>query len=332
MPPLSAQTLSALELAQVRLGELFVHTPSHAHALEQMQNCITRYVRLGHPCGFLLVGDSGTGKTRTLEILERWARKTYPDLGERKQLFLKADLPADCTPRGLAGAFLEAAGDGFAWRRGTQQDREGRVRRMFDEVDPLAAVLDEAQNAFEAKTANETKLVCQALKNHYNACQRPMVLSGMPALLQKVASSEELHQRFQNFAVLPTYSLANPELLAEFRGVVTELASIVPFAPELDSSDDSIMLRLLLASGGTLRRLIQVCTEACQVAEIRDAKHVDLTHLSQGFRNLLRSKSGVRDPFTLDDEAVRDEAARELRRQQQRRDNTSPGDAGKPGR
>lgn len=304
MPQSATQILSDLDLAQRRLGELFVRTRSHTHALEQMQACIDRYVRLGQPSGFILVGDSGTGKTRTLEELESWARQTYPQYADHERLFLRTDVPADCTPKALGGMLLAAAGDGFAGRSLTQNDREFRIRRMFDEVDSLAAVLDEAQNAFEAKTVNETKLICQALKNHWNICKRPMILAGMPVLLEKVPSHAELDQRFQNFAMLPVYNGADAGLLAEFRTVLKQIADIVPFGDSVDITNKVTGARLLVGCGGVLRRLRQLCVQACEVAESQGADRVELMHLSQGFRNLLRSKSGVPDPFVLDAKAV----------------------------
>lgn len=308
---------TSLAEARKRLHELYIPLPHQDRAFRQLQRCIERREALDRNSGLVIVGEAGTGKTYTLNRFERWARAHYPEYAERDSLILRIETPEEADPKYLATAILDALGDPFAIAGGTSRTLNMRVRRLLTEADFRAMAFDEFNHLFDGKTPRQAQIVTQMIKNYFNSIGIPIILLGLEGVAQFVAQSKELGQRFQRICTLPLYSLDNEDELRIFRGLLSEIGRVVPFA--FDPTADEHLLRMLLATDGAVRNVIEVCLSACEEADDAGVERVTLDHLATVFdHNVLRQWLTL-NPFDAEVTILRNEATKILQQHKQRR-------------
>ncbi len=301
-----------LEAAHDQLSGLFVETAEHKKALAKLGRAVQTARRTQQPYCLVVTGDPGTGKTRTLQRFRQAMETQYPEplVGGEKILYVLT--PENAAPKTLAESILRAGGDALV---AGDTSHASRVVSLLVELGSWGLILDEYQHLSEQKTANQIRLATQNIKNIYNELERlkigiALILSGTSAIRRWLGSNQELQQRFANFASLPTYTLAGAGHLRSFRSVVAKIADIVPYAPDVNPRGHPGALRLLLASSGTLRTLVNLNKEACLIASAAGDTQVTLAHLIEAFEDAQSEIDGIVNPFALSDTEVLDIAAR----------------------
>ncbi|WP_420024054.1 TniB family NTP-binding protein (plasmid) [Cereibacter azotoformans] len=145
--------------------------------------------------GLVVVGESGTGKTREInQALKRFASDPAPLECGLQRRFLQLALVGETTWKALGIELLKELGFPITARR-TEHEIWSRVRTQLKGQGVWLIHIDECQHMFETLGANETRKVLNSIKTAMKHRDWPMVmiLSGIPELLDKVNSDPQFH-------------------------------------------------------------------------------------------------------------------------------------------
>lgn len=289
-----------------RLSALFVPTKYHEHALVRLNECLRLSKLDGGPHNMLLIGDSGSGKTFTLNHFNALQFDTQNASAYRRLQMLT---PSDAKPKSMNATILEATGDAFAWR-GTYHQQWGRLPAALDARGVEIIMFDEFQHVFEGKPQATTKSAMQWLKNVHNKLHRPIVLSGLTNIRGFVQSSAELARRFSVVVRLPRLAISSPEHTREFRRVLAEISAAMPYPPVIPFAEDVMLLRFYCASGGALGPVTDLAKRASLYTHESGAHKTSLEHLAAAFAAEFAGATGDVNPFELPHDKLREHAGR----------------------
>ena len=306
---LPANGTDVLAVAIRKLDELFVPTPAHANALRQLEGALRMHLLTGKTVGVVLTGESGVGKTRILNEFDRIVAGVDPVVdGTRAPLF-RVESPAVITPLALSSAVLEGTGDPFA-HQGTERVNKGRIKALFAERRPLGFALDEFHNFISDRPDYSQKRTLRTLKEFSNRLNVIIILTGMNDIRTWIAQDRELHGRFKRFIHLPRLGVQNKTTFRAFRNFFFCISEIVPFSDDFNANADTDVLRMLLASKGIIRTLIELNKDACNGAWPDSRTKVSLDDLAEAFDLSSPELDPDMNPFRMNADRVRKEAGR----------------------
>ncbi|WP_417683978.1 ATP-binding protein [Roseibium sp.] len=246
---------------------------------------LSRVGRLNEGRAVVIVGESGTGKSRSLE-------RAFADLGMTdpadKTFVLSVWAPSPCNLKQLGIEILEALG----YR--VQRDlRENVVWRLVREQLALRKIrflhIDELQHLTQLNNAAEALKVCDTLKGLMQNADWPMwlILCGMPNLARIIEGDFQLRRR-STFVRLDQLT-ACKEDLKEIRNILYN------FCGKAELSLDGLQIRelasrLLHGTEGRLGYLIEVVQEALSVTLQEGRKNP----LMGDFERAYEAKTGCR--------------------------------------
>lgn len=246
---------------------------------------LSRVGRLNEGRAVVVVGESGTGKSRSLE-------RAFANLGMNdrsdKTFVVSVRAPSPCNLKQLGIEIL--IGLGYPVER---DFRENVVWRVVKEQLALRKIrflhLDELQHLTQLNNPAEALKVCDTLKGVMQNADWPMwlILSGMPNLARIIESDFQLRRR-STFVRLDQLT-ACKEDLKEIRKV------LVNFGHKAELSLDDLLIpelasRLLHGTEGRLGYLIEVVQEAFSLTLQEGRK----TPLMGDFERAYEAKTGCR--------------------------------------
>ena len=111
---------------------------------------------------------------------------------------------------------------------------------------------------------------------------------------------------------LYTCDVSDPDELREFRKVLGAYNRLVPLGDGLSLESELMLLRFVIATGGSLKLIASILQQACLPAGRRGAHVVRLADLSQSLLNLSEGKQGVLDVFSMNEGKLREMLARHV--------------------
>jgi len=300
--------------AQTKLSDLYVYTPEHAYALEQLKRRAQLHMRTAKPVGFVLTGESRSGKSRIITEFKKWLAAEHPGPEPQSTPLLHVELPDNTSPKGLSGAILDAGGDVFAWNDSTKVSKDNRANLLIREKSVISIAFDEFHHLFDGKTTNGVKNATQAIKRYFNKLDSFIILSGLEKIVDYIVANDELRLRFRYCAKLPTYKMSDEDQIASFRLFLKKLAGIVPLHSDCHPENDVALLKMMIASGGVVGSVVDIYQEACNVAIGHDTPEIQNVNLAEAFSTTLECASGHYNPFDLTDKEIYRKSAKLLRK------------------
>lgn len=305
-PGLRHPPRNRLLYAATAVGKVFVPTAAQDDAFAQLCDYTDLAVASRASTGLVLAGDSGAGKTKTMRRWRTWAEEAYPD---RRVLLVGAR--GDPTSKSITGRILSAADDALA-HIGDQEAKLERVKRFVKSGRVLAIAFDEFQHFLTGNSPAKVRKGSELIKDLFNELEIPIVIAGLPSLVEFTRSSEELDNRFTLILTLHTCDVSDPDELREFRRVLGAYDKVVPLGDGVSMECERMLMRFVIATGGNLKLLASILKQACLVAGRRGADVVTLADLSQSLLSLSKGKQGVVDVFSMDEGKLREMLARHI--------------------
>ncbi|HBF30984.1 TniB family NTP-binding protein [Rhizobium sp.] len=213
-------------------------------------------------CLFIL-GQSGTGKTRTL--LEHF--KNRPEFqpyegegGEVVSPLLSLEAPSPCNTKTLASALLTAMHIPHHGRLSEYQ-LSAMLKRQLRERGVLFVHIDEMQHVLSSGTRKNIQSVQDVLKSLVQVEGWPLhtIYSGMPELAVFLEGDRQLANRSR----VMRFQLLSEKHVPFVEQTVTEIVTAHFQITPGWKDNDELYAKLIVAASGSLGTLIEMVQEAC---------------------------------------------------------------------
>lgn len=214
-------------MADASAGATEVATRRHEEAISALKRTILAGATSGRHSGLALIGPTGSGKTATVQYVERWLRD---------ELNLKVDDPSPLpivltttrsTSKSLVSNVARAGGDPLAGTR-TQDDEELNLRDAAPRMQVHGFAFDELHNAFAAKSESELARMAMTLKTLANSLSMPLIAMGINGLEDYLDAHPELRQRFERRVYLDDPEVSSADDVRDMRKLLAAMNAVVP--------------------------------------------------------------------------------------------------------
>jgi hypothetical protein len=256
------QAVKPLSSLRGIVDTILVPHSAYSDALHRMHQCL-EYVKegSGEPVCIAVMGESRTGKTRSLESFQ----KKYPAIRFDDGLhvpLLSITVPSRPTVKALAELLLKKLG-ATDWERGTENSKTARLEKLMTECRVFMLILDEFHHFYDKTSRKVQHHVADWLKNLVGACKVALVVSGLPSLQAVIDQNEQLAGRFKSPILMPRFDWNLEEHRSEWIGILGAFSNGLRVSfdvPDLDG--DNLSLRMYCATGGLMGYLTKTLRQA----------------------------------------------------------------------
>lgn len=273
-----------------------------ATATEQLDRCFRFSEGASEPICLPILGESRTGKSRSLESFLINHPKSRDGQGAHIPV-LVVKVPPKPTVKGLAEEMLTALGDPMP-EKSTEQGKTRRLLKLLRECGTRMLIIDEFQHFVDKGSAKIAYHVADWLKIIADESKVALVVSGLPSCTKVLDVNEQLEGRFMSPVLLPRFSWTADAHRSEFVGILTafhgEMASQFSI-PEFQT--DEMAFRFHCATGGLIGYLAKTLRIAVWDAVDAKRRNITLEDLQAAHRLSVRLKGTANetlDPFSRD--------------------------------
>lgn len=285
------------------VSKILIEHSRFTMAIRQMERSYLTAIQNGDPFCVAVVGESGTGKTRTLEYFESLHGETqHKDYTEIP--VLRVSVNAKPTIKGLAEEILRALGDPLA-HKGTENEKTERIITLMRGTRTYVLLLDEFQHFSDQGGRHIQHHVADWLKVLVDEMRIGLVVSGITRTLNIIQKNEQLARRFYAPIIMKPFDWNIDEERYEFIAFLSELKPLVkPFVfPNL--SYEEVAFRMHKASNGYIGHLMKIIQSSIMNAICTNTKTITMKDLNVAFTESIWGEIVTcNNPFTGSIESI----------------------------
>ena len=300
---------------------VYVETRRHEEAVSALKRTILAGATSGRHSGLALIGPTGSGKTATVQYVERWLRV---------ELGLSADGPSPLpivltttrsTSKSLVSNVARAGGDPLAGTR-TQDDEELNLRDAAPRMEVHGFAFDELHNAFAAKSESELTRMAMTMKTLANSLSMPLIAMGINGLEDFLDAHPELRQRFERRVYLDDPQVTSVEDVRDMRKLLVAMNAMAPCDAQCELGTPDMLMRLLLAAECRFGSVVNMVRSACALGAMGGQAQMTQENFCSAYREVApRNKRKPEDnPFLMPIDTVK----ALVKQMQSRRDRPQP--------
>lgn len=249
-------------------------------ATKQLEQCFTYAKNALEPICLPIVGESRTGKSRTLEYILQKHLRVRSDEGVHIPV-IAVRTPAKPTVKGLAEQLLLALGDP-KFDKGTEQVKTARLQTIISQCGTRMIIVDEFQHFIDKGSSKIAYHVTDWLKTLVEESRVAIVVAGLPTCLDVIVRNEQLDGRFMAPIVMPRFTWEKLDDREEFIAILAEFhASMSPHFDLPNFSNDEMAFRFHCASGGLIGYVAKMLRIAVWQAIDENNKTIQLAELAK---------------------------------------------------
>lgn len=281
-----------------RFDEEYIPFPPFVAAVDAVNANLTLFREAGIAQHFLVLGESGAGKSSLCRWVEQQHPKlTLPDRDVTPVLIVS--VPSAATISSMASALLEKLGDP-ASATGTASAKTSRVITLCRACRVEMILFDEAQHIHDRGRATTHYMVGDWLKSLIDQTGVPTVFLGLPRLEQLLQVNEQLRRRFSRRIRLALGQSDKDSIHSECLQLFISLGSCLPIPLSCGGHYgwDELGMRLYYASDGRVAYIKKLLASALKIALETETGEIGPTLLEQVFTDeLWREGVGKLNPF-----------------------------------
>jgi len=250
----------------VQRGRWLPH-PYAQQILDELELVIDQPIIDGAPMGKAIIGKSGSGKTT---VLKHFIKQYTSESGKGQPIFINA--PSGPSLDALLIKILEAVND-FKSSSSTIKVKQKRVKRIFDNIKPLAIIIDEAQNLAEG-TTKQTRNCFNAIKTISNEHSIPTILAGTDDLIPAIGNDDQYMRRWRAVR-LETYSTNNQA----FVELVNVMVKDIPLKHQALPLPKTAYSKIHSYSDGVIGLVKELLVNATRLAIADKSEKIQVNHI-----------------------------------------------------
>lgn len=291
-------------------------------ALDTLHRSIEATRILGADSGGILLGLSGTGKTRLCshlmsEFPVASSIKREDGIHEIKPV-IYCRVPRDATVKALTARLLREFGE-FPPRQ-SQEALEYQLFKVLESCQTELLVLDEWPHLFRSGTETAIKNAADFVKILTDVFKHAVLLVGEPECEVIISQCTALSDRFPYRARLRPFSLSTPEGWNEYsrvlRAYATELTTTMGFNDIPALTDDKMVLAFYVLTEGNFRALANTLCAALANSLQRADDQLLLSDFVIAAKQVKTSKLTTLNPFEMSTSALKKSLAGAVKRQE----------------
>ncbi len=235
------------------------------------------------PACLAVIGESRTGKSRSMEALQR----AYPTTRTAEGLvipILAISVPSKPTPKSFVERFLKKM-KVPDWDRGTETQKTARFHHLVEQCGVLVLVVDDFHHFYDKASHKVQYQVTDWLKISMQETGVSVIASGLPSMRDVINKNEQLEGRFGHPVVMPRFNWAEEDSQGEWLGVLDGFDEVL--APHFDMpklGDDELAFRMYCATGGLIGYLTNVLRQMVWNACGENRRKITLADLDVAYR------------------------------------------------
>jgi len=234
-------------------------------ASTKLEQCFRYAEDALEPICLPIIGESRTGKSRTLENLEDSHPRVRTSEGVQVPVF-SVRTPAKPTVKGLAERMLRALGDP-KFDKGTEQVKTYRLQQLMSECQTRMVIVDEFQHFVDKGSSKIAYHVADWLKMLVDESRVAIVVSGLPNCIDVLRGNEQLAGRFMAPVVMPRFNWKKIDHRDEFMAILAAFHEQMANHFDLpDLSSDEMAFRFHCATGGLIGYVTKILRKAIWTA------------------------------------------------------------------
>ncbi|RON17491.1 TniB family NTP-binding protein [Pseudomonas frederiksbergensis] len=275
-----------------RLATLTILHPEYSNALDTIHRAIESAGVIGDSSGAILLGDSGTGKSRICsQLISEYPAASFMRVNGDEQLIMPVAycrVPNDATVKSLMTRMLREFGAYRPWQN--QEALEACLFSKLDKCQTQLLILDEWPHLYRTETAKAIKLAADFAKVLSDSFQRAILLVGEFNIEGSLDTHSALADRFPYRAYLHPFSLKTQDDWNIFRKILRVYAnyftSEMGFSVAPPMTDEKMILAFYAATGGNFRGLFSIIKESLLNALSRNDQTFLTEDLIIGWRRI----------------------------------------------
>lgn len=289
--------MNSLDEPWSRLDEMCLRFAAFRLAEEQMTINLERFRRTGHISHLLILGESGTGKTRlATEFMKR--HPGYAESDRDILPILYAAIPPSATMAAMVEVLLEQLGDTHP-QQGTVSAKTSRAVKLARACGVEMLLLDEAQHVQDRGRNYTQYFVGDWLKAFIDALAVPAVLIGLFRTRVLLQVNEQLRRRFTREISLQVQD--NPNRVDHMESAELLIGFAEAFGLIIDPSPygwDEFGLRVHFATESRIAYIKQLLTASIDYLRPAQSHLISCAAFEPAFSNAIWSAGvGPTNPF-----------------------------------
>lgn len=221
--------------------------------------------------GMLVVGETGSGKTRLVNHLLDHYRAGRADLPERSvRPAIAVSIPDPCRPRELGIEILRALGDPIAGRTRVSEITY-RAHQLMVDCQTRLVMIDNFHDVPELRRARGIEHICSWVRNLIEEVPALFVLLGSKQAEVVVEGNPQLRRRCAYRSPLHYFDIDTVAGGTEFAQLIRNMESRLPLAESSALLDAPALAKIFAATGGIFSYLVKIL-DAAMVSAVKGAR------------------------------------------------------------
>lgn len=272
-----------------QLDAIVIKHKYFSQALNRLTQLVETAKRYADPEVAILLGESRSGKSRLLEIIEQqWQPYRTP---EKKIIpVLRIKITRKPTVKGVLMQLMHAINAPSVEKRGTETQQILKLIGMLKQCEVRVVMLDEFQH-FLSSRGQVNYEVADLFKLIADEAQVNIIFSGLPEARGVIDANEQLAGRCHAALYLPRFDWSVEASRQEFKTVLIGCSRAVAPISTLDFSHDDIAFRWFCATGGLIGLVLKVFREALNIIAIEQRAAILLDDLDHAHSHVIYTAS-----------------------------------------
>lgn len=268
----------------------------------QLNQCFSYANSKSEPVCIAVIGESRTGKSRSLEE----TMYAHPAARGREGLdtpILRVTTPSLPTVKGLVGLMLRALGDPL-FDKGTEIARTIRLQTLMRTCSTVMVMIDEFQHFYDKGRHKVMHYVADWLKILVDETRVALVVAGLPTCQAVIEQNEQFAGRFIAPIFLPRFDWQREDHREEFCAILAAFHEALSKHYDVPAfHNEELAFRFYCGTGGLMGYLTKFLRQAAWNAHQANAKSISLRDLAVAHDLAMWSKDGLAgmpSPFSRD--------------------------------
>ncbi|TXC82452.1 TniB family NTP-binding protein [Paraburkholderia azotifigens] len=283
------------------VDDTLVPHQAYLAATSRLDQCFTYAHGAREPVCFALVGESRTGKSRTLEEFFDRHPITRNDDGLSIPI-LRVATPSKPTVKSLVEVMLKDGMHDELATSGSENQKTNRLIKLMKECDTQMVMIDEFHHFVDKGSHKVIHHVADWLKVLVDKLRCVLVVAGLPICQSVLAQNEQLQGRFYAPVIMPRFNWEIDDQRVEFVAILgsfQESLSRYFDLPPLDG--DEMAFRSYCGSGGLMGYLTKFLRKVVWNAIDQQKRRVTLLDLATAHEEAVWAKFSpgrIPNPFS----------------------------------